>query len=320
MVFLLASIISHKMLSIPKDGLFNKMQYGFLYLLRRALLHFIDPVISNKVGKFELAMPFSHNLPYYVRTYPHYSSNIGRLANYISEKYTTLSVIDIGANIGDSVALIKTYVDCPILCIEGNDFYFNLCKRNMELFSNVSLEKVYIGDKTEFAKLEIRNGGGTSHIYRSADADAPCGNEIKSLAEVLKSHPAFLSSKLLKIDTDGFDCIIIRGAYEQLSKSRPIIFFEYDPFFLSKQKDDGKSVFSLLHSIGYKALMFYDNFGIYFLSAFLDDCTLLEDLHNYITNRGGKFYYDICVFHSDDMDLFRTIRAAEIVYFIKNFK
>ncbi|WMW24312.1 FkbM family methyltransferase [Methanolobus sediminis] len=260
-------------------------------------------------------MPFSHNLPHYIRSYPSYSSNLGRIAKLISKKYNYLSVIDIGANIGDSVAIIKTEIDLPILCIEGNKRFFELCQKNTSSISNVSLENVYIGNKTETTSLKTKNVGGTSHIYKDNTMNTVSEINMKTLTDVLKEHPLYLKSKLIKIDTDGFDGIILRGAIDYISATKPIIFFEYDPFFLSKQNDDGISIFAMLRSLGYKVALIYDNYGFYMLSTYLTNLHLLEDLHNYISDRGGKYYYDICVFHSEDEDLYNNIRQSEIQFF-----
>jgi FkbM family methyltransferase len=313
-----ARIISRKMVSISNKELLNEALYGVLYLLRLIILKFSDPIVCYKIGNFNLLMPFSHNLPLYIRSYPYYSSNLGRIAKLVNEKYNDLSIIDIGANVGDSVAIIKTEVDCPILCIEGNERFFKLCEKNTMCFSNVSLENAYIGNETEHTTLKIKDCGGTSHIYKDENKDKLNEIDIKALADVLKEHPIYLKSKLLKIDTDGFDCIILRGSIDHLSIAKPIVFFEYDPFFLSKQNDDGRSIFTLLSLIGYKVALIYDNFGDYMLSAELTNLYLLEDLHNYISNSGGKYYYDICVFHMEDAYLFEKIRLSEIKFFQKS--
>jgi hypothetical protein len=51
------------------------------------------------------------------------------------------------------------------------------------------------------------------------------------------------------------------------------------------------------------------------LSIELTNSYQVEDLHNYVSGRGGTRYYDICVFHSEDDDLFEKIRTSEIQFF-----
>jgi hypothetical protein len=47
---------------------------------------------------------------------------------------------------------------------------------------------------------------------------------------VLLRKPILVNSKMLKIDTDGFDTLILKSAVDFLKRAKPIIFFEYDPF------------------------------------------------------------------------------------------
>ena len=120
---------------------------------------------------------------------------------------------------------------------------------------------------------------------------------------------------MLKIDTDGFDNKIIRGAIPFLKNTKPVIFFEYDPFFLSKQNDNSLSIFSELNFIGYQRMLVYDNYGELLLSADLNNSRLLEDITHFYTGRNGLRYCDLCVFHDEDNDLFDEIRKNEMRYF-----
>lgn len=313
-----ANILEHKMLSMSNKGLLNNYLYRILVWLRFIVLKFNDPIICNKIGNFYLLMPFSHNLPFYLKSYPYYSSNLGRIAKLVNKKYSDLSVIDIGANIGDSVAMIKTEVDCSILCIEGHDLFFKLCEKNTAHFSNVNLEKVYIGNDIESTSVNIKDHGGTSRLCTCENKNNLNEIDIKPLSEVLNKYPQYLKSKLLKIDTDGFDCSILRGSIDYLSSAKPIIFFEYDPTFLFDKDDHITTLFTILSSIGYNVAMIYDNFGDYMLSAELTNLDLLNDLHNYISDCDGEYYFDICVFHLVDVDLFEKVRFSEIQFFKKN--
>ena len=313
---MLSQFIFNKILSLENKGIMSKILLEYFNRTRKMILRFNDPLVNYKIGKYSFSIPLSHNLPHILKKYPNYSFSIGRIAKLIGEKYNTLSIIDIGANIGDSIAIIKIYIDCPILCIEGNERFFKICKHNSTFFSNINLEKVYVSIKTEHLKMKIQEDGGTAYL-REDSAD---NIQTETLSDILKKNPLFLKSKFIKIDTDGFDCLILRGGLNILKIAKPIVFFEYDPFFLSKQNDDGISIFATLSSIGYKKALIHDNFGDYMSSIELTNSYQVEDLHNYISGRGGSRYYDICVFHSEDDDLFETIRTSEIEFFKNTVK
>jgi hypothetical protein len=110
--------------------------------------------------------------------------------------------------------------------------------------------------------------------------DAPSGNavETKTLADVLRAHPLFAEPKMIKVDTDGMDCRILRSARDLLSRHKPVIFFEYDPHYF-QEHDNGFEVFESLLEAGYKSMMVYENNGDYLITVELSDKSLVEDIH-----------------------------------------
>jgi FkbM family methyltransferase len=226
-----------------------------------------------------------------------------RIAKYVQQKYSGSSFIDVGAYVGDTVALIRQEETFPILCIEGNERFYRILEKNMMGYPKVELTKVFLG-----------NPANVSLDHQSIDTPTPSLHSI-SLMEVLKAHPQYARSKMLKVDTDGHDGQILRGALEFLSSETPIIFFEYDPDLLAQHGDNGLSLLRILREHGYKMALFYENIGTYMLSTTLDNTRLLEELHQWFSGYGGHRYYDICLFHDADTDLCETIRCAEIEFF-----
>lgn len=269
-------------------------------------------LIKYKLDKYEIMLPLKHDLPIMKRNYPAYDTHIGRISMYINEKYKEFQVIDIGANIGDSAIIIKSKVDVPILCIEPDDYYYSLLEANTKNINGITCEKKYIGD-SETSDLKLVQFKGTARLVK--DRDTNSGIRFYSLQEIIEKHPKFNKVKFLKIDTDGFDCKIIRSSSEFLAQSTPVIFFEYDPYFLSTLNDDGLSVFGGLKKLGYIGALIYDNTGSYLISLNLDQELTLEELHTYFSGWKGVRYMDICVFHSVDMELFENARMNEIAFY-----
>jgi len=296
-------------------GILSQFKVRFFSKLYGLILKYSDPLVISYIAGFRLYIPFSHKLPLYLKLYPHYSSNMARIAKQVKQKYANLTFIDVGANIGDSIAILRKEAYFPILCIEGNEKFFHILMQNASLFSDIGIEQTYLGEKNEKIAIGIIEDGGTSYLnekYKSKQ-----NIQIKKISDVLKNKTSFSWSKMIKIDTDGFDCKILRGASEYLCEVKPIIFFEYDPFFLNQQKDDGISIFHFLKNFGYRNLLVYDNIGDFILSTDLDKSTLLEEIHLYFSGRNGERYCDLCVFHEEDNDLFKSIKQIEIDFFKK---
>jgi FkbM family methyltransferase len=266
-----------------------------------------DPIVTSRIGKYLLRHRYSHNLPYYLRDFPNYDVNMARIVKQTAKKYKDLTVIDVGANIGDSAALIKSLVDVPILCIDGDVEYFDLLKVNAENFKNIAIRKVTLGEKEHKIRAKFVGHWGTSCIEKSNSII-----KIDTLDNILKKSTEFNKSKFLKIDTDGYEGLILRGGRDYLKKIQPVIFFEYDPYFLGKVKDNGLKILEFLYKLGYIYALIYDNTGEYLCKCELDNYNLLVELTHSIEEKNGSKYFDICVFCKRDLDLFREISTNEL--------
>ena len=285
---------------------------------KKLLINYQDPLISFKLQSSKINAHLSHQLPFILKHHPYYSSNLGRVASYVSQKYSHSKIIDIGANIGDSVAILRGYVSSPILCVEGHPPFLELLVKNTAQFQDVAIAVNYLGDTTESLPMQLEGIGGTAHLSSTVNAFHTKSSDqlsIVTLDHLLATHSEFLDSKLIKIDTDGFDGKIIRGAQGILQRSKPVIFFEYDPHFLTQQGDDGLSIFRMLQTIGYSGVIIYDNVGKLLLTLPKIDLDRLQEIHSYFSNRNSYLYCDICIFHSDDQDLYTKARQSELEFF-----
>jgi FkbM family methyltransferase len=303
----------------------------------RRVLAGADPLVRYRLCGFELELPASHDLPYFLRDLPDYSMNVGRIARTAAEKYPGLPFIDIGANVGDTAAIVRGQISCPILCVEGNDRFFAILARNAAVLgADIALEKAFVGDRTGHARGEVRSHAGTARIVQSPDpgldpawgieGHAAGGVELQRLSAILARHERFARAKMIKIDTDGFDLAIIESELDWLAAARPLLFFEYDPYFFRAQTPrilptaNGVApldVFLRLRAAGYRHAMIYENVGDYLMTVRLDERAQLEDLHAYFSGREGVRYADICLLSEADEDLCALIRARELEHFAR---
>jgi FkbM family methyltransferase len=229
-------------------------------------------------------------------------------------KYPDTTIIDIGANIGDSVAIMRSLCQSPILCIEGCNEYIPFLKRNTSQFTNIEIDENYIGEPDLSSSYNVIAEKGTAHIIYNSDNAL---TNICSFNQILQRHPDFQNAKFWKIDTDGYDTSIIKQGLAEIKGSYPIIHFEYDPYFLDLSGNMNLDIFHVLRSYGYHYALFYENTGDFF--AMIDICneTLLEDLHQAQCGRKSERYWDICVFPEEDNDICISLRKSEISLFKK---
>ena len=292
------------LLQARKDDSWIRLR--FFGILRRLMIPVLGKsIVRANIKGLPMQIPFSHNLPFIFITCPQYADNLAVIAARVKLKYPAMTFIDIGANIGDTVALLREKADFPILCIEGDPYYFNLLKMNMKALSNVALEEVLIAESDSHISARLETQKGTAHLVK---AEGSPTIRTARLGSVLKSQTQFAWAKMLKIDTDGFDGIIIRACGDYLQAAKPVLFFEYDPYFLQMQKDDGISIFKFLLDLGYEDALLYDNQGALSGTLELRDAKAAQAIHAKSSGFKGEFYYDICAFHQEDRDLFDDLR------------
>lgn len=276
-----------------------------------------EDVITGKVGNFELMMNADHTIIENIAHYPSYCANLPRLAQYVIKKYPEMNIIDIGANIGDGVALVRTQIHCPIICIEGDPEYFALLQKNLQQFRETDAFNVFLGEKESHMRVGTAKQGGTLQI-KNPDQTSTTANgaalEIMTLDSLAQTQQQkFSRAKILKIDTDGYDLKIIRGSINFLKQNKPVIFFEYDRSYLDAVNDDGLSIFNAIKELNYHSILFYDNYGRFLISTTLDQTEKIAQLDAYISQKKGAFpYYDLCVFHKTDDDIACQLINAEL--------
>lgn len=310
---MLAQYLVDDIASNQRKTRFERLRYFAALKARRLLLRTSDPAVKFQVAGKTLHMPFSHDLPISSTYYPCYNTNLTRIARYVKGKYPDLTVIDIGANIGDTVAYIRQDTDAPVLCLEGNTTFFPFLKKNIEGTKNVDAELVFVGSNNTEFKASLHTERGTSRINPGAEAEDSVST--KTLSDIMQTHPQYAAAKLIKIDTDGFDLPILRGSLEFLRAHRPVLFFEYDPAYFLPLGDDGLSIFPELKAIGYETVLVYDNNGDFLVCTPLDASEVLEDIHRYFTGRNSARYGDLCIFAKEDADLAAEIRLKEHLFF-----
>jgi FkbM family methyltransferase len=293
------------LLGAPADGPVRKGAYLALRAVRQLRLALSDPLVTFPLGPCRLCLPLSHELPFYKKRFPGYALNLGRVSFHVSQKYPDLTMIDVGANVGDSAAVVRMFNTHPILCVEGDPGFFRLLAENTRNLPDIELEQTFVGAPGDhIAGIHMQRGNAQVRL-----GPAPGQASICTLSVALARHPKFANAKLLKLDAEGFDCKIIAAEPEFLKRNKPVLFFEYFPGACETAGHEPFSVFPHLRSLGYITLLIYQNFGEYFMSLSLDQVDSLLDLHHFLVDLQG--FCDVVAFHQEDSDVAANIRRSE---------
>ena len=83
-------------------------------------------------------------------------------------------------------------------------------------------------------------------------------NRVDTLVE---QFPEFRDCNFLKIDTDGYDFEVLRGARALIARAQPVVLFECQMWNNAKYVEDIFEIFRLFAESGYSHALVYDNLG-----------------------------------------------------------
>lgn len=256
------------------------------------------PVVRQVQG-VELVLPWSHRLPDYAAANPSYGQNLVDLAIALGAD-SPLTVLDIGANVGDSAVQILHAADGKVLCVEADVAYLEFLHRNVDADERVDVVEALlaVGDAAT-ARTAVRTGGTT----RFADGQQPgAGDAMPTItpAELRAQFTEFEVLRLVKSDTDGYDVNLVPAVAAEWSTARPVLFFEYDPYLTRLAGFDPEQVWADLEDLGYRHVAVWDNgatpVGRASIDRMADHSRALDD-----QPRGRpRAYWDVAVVHGDD--------------------
>ena len=137
------------------------------------------------------------------------------------------TLIDVGVGPKGTPDLYEKFKKKKLLLIDPLDEAESFFKEEMTSF-DAKFYKIALGSKTESATINVENQIGRSTILDVADINYegdPVDQRLVSVArldDVLSDQPS-LGRVGLKIDTEGYELNVIRGAEETLKATRFVI-------------------------------------------------------------------------------------------------
>jgi FkbM family methyltransferase len=269
--------------------------------ITRTVFHRQDN-ISYLSGKYNILLPRDHRLPSFQKYSPLYDRFLPVLALFLPSNTT---VIDIGANCGDTIAAMASCnISLKYFAIEADpSFYSFLCSNVNKIIRqdpmlNIRTCNVLVGKEVD--SVLLTGIGGTKKAYLpnlDSTQDQHLHLRSKTLDAIIADssiNPAEIS--LLKVDTDGFDYDSINSAWITIKTSTPALFFECQ-FETQEQINGYIELINKLYQLGYVHWSLFDNFGgVIDSNSSLDQIFALID-YIHLQNKGFStrtlWYIDI---------------------------
>ena len=175
-------------------------------------------------------------------------------------------VLDIGANIGAHTLTLADRVGPAgrVLAFEPTDYAFTKLGKNLalnpELARRVSAYHCFLAGADAdpvpsaiYSSWPLAHEAGlhAKHLGREMNTEAARARSIDSVLAESADRPV----SLVKLDVDGFECDVLKGATKLLRETRPVFVMELAPYVLEERGASLAELLSFFLPAGYR---FYD--------------------------------------------------------------
>ena len=171
-------------------------------------------------------------------------------------------VLDIGANIGAHTLHFARAVgeQGRVLAMEPTQYAYARLLQNLS--HNPDLSHRVIAIQAMLASDPAQNlephfysswpltGDGRVHPLHQGLARATNDAKVSSVDQIVDDH-ALAKVDLIKLDVDGYEIDVLRGAEETLRRFRPRIILELAPYTLAERGKDPREIAEILNRQGY---------------------------------------------------------------------
>jgi FkbM family methyltransferase len=310
------SVYTAYLAELRKGDAAGRRRKRLLRRARRLLLKLTDPDIITSLDGFSFQTPFSSSILLTQSELPFYDAALPRLARAVRAARGRLVMIDVGANVGAVTRLVSRETAGYFFCIEANPRFKASLAHNLAQIPQSRARFVALTDEKRTVAVRHNYSDGNSSIEPGGGGGESL--EFLTLDEALASEPDYRAPNLLKIDTEGFELKILRGAVRLLAEQKPPLFFEFYPDCIRREAGDPDQLFDLLRRHAYDFFVFYDHTGNLLTCVNGGQTDQLLSLRRYCELQ--KSYFDVAAFHAADAALSRDFYAAEKDFFDRSLR
>ena len=196
------------------------------------------------------------------------------------------NVLDIGANVGNHTLYLAAVTKCNINAFEPNkqlcEALLRSCIEN-DLQDKVTVHEFAISSEpglASFASINNENLGGQSIelVEQAGDEET---FQVKVIDQLNLPEPI----KLIKIDVEGFELEVLKGAKALIQRDQPYIYVE------SLTEDEFTSISNLLSEYGYS---YWDTFNASPTHLYISNKKItLDNKINHIINKNIRELYSV---------------------------
>lgn len=184
-----------------------------------------------------------------------YQSNKLRAAvDQVHESSRGLAV-DIGAHVGLWTHVLASFFE-HVVAFEPSPVLFACWDRNCGLMENVMGHNLALSERDTDIRIEyVEGNSGNSFV------DPGTGKGHLTRAYALDNFPLGRKIDLMKIDTEGWELFVVKGALQTILRDKPIIVLEQKPG--NAERYQLSRLAALEYLMGYGAKIIWEKSGDY---------------------------------------------------------
>jgi FkbM family methyltransferase len=232
-----------------------------LYLFMHTILRKDGHIIRRKGVVYEVDLTEGIDLSLFL---------FGNFQNHVTEKkYLSLGadavILDIGANIGSMALRFAQLVpQGRVFALEPTHYAFNKLTRNLalnpELAKRITPVQLFMSSQTKsnpqikaYASWKIDGSAQKPHVLHGGTSKSARSVAAKTLDDFCLENNIHRID-LIKIDTDGHELHVLKGAGRTLEKCLPYIIFEIGIYVMNEHHIEFEHYYSYLSSLNYVLL------------------------------------------------------------------
>jgi FkbM family methyltransferase len=164
-------------------------------------------------------------------------------------------VVDVGGNIGTTaLSFASTAHRGTVHVFEPSPEMLPVLRRNLELSGagNVVVHALGLSDAAAQGRLQVAiagNPGSAFFVAGEAPAAGADGIAVARLDDVLRDAARI---DFVKVDVEGLELRVLRGARQLLERHRPVVVFEVNEAALQRGGTSGREVCEFVLGLGYR--------------------------------------------------------------------
>jgi len=199
---------------------------------------------------------FELDLSEYMEWVIYYGLSVENRSGLYSVAKKGMVMFDVGSNIGETLLNFALFVgdEGKVFGFEPIPHTFEKCSNNISLnnFSNISITQIALSNKEETLFFEDPNNNNSGGVFMNKK-HTTSGHTVQAITldAFVKNHNV-KEIDLIKIDVEGFEANVLKGAEVVCKEFRPKLFVEVDDVNLKRQGSSEKELLDLIISYGYR--------------------------------------------------------------------